>query len=111
MDNRSLALTIEKELDLVIEFINMKHIKDINQQNKLINKLMDYIMQLDARPAYPNRKETIVAIQNIISQLENMFSENNKAQFFLQQRKTIRTSYLPKNRDSLYALSNSFQQQ
>ena len=77
-----------------------------NYRNQLIQTLEDNLIQLDGMN-HIDRKETIIAIQNIIYQLEHIY-DKDKPIILLSSKIILRTTYLPENKASTYALGNAF---
>jgi len=99
--------SIETHLNDSIMFIN-DHLRDHkteNERDKLCHILSEDILILDNMNV-SNRKELIVAIQNVLNQLDHMFDE--KKPIILLSNMCKRNCYLPENNNSLYALGNTF---
>jgi hypothetical protein len=98
--------TIEEHLYDAINYINFERDKKEKERDTFVMLLDNDLIALDSMPRSEERKETIVAINNVLTQLENIFKKE-KYSIRLQNSSNERT-YLPKNRDSHYALGTSF---
>lgn len=99
--------SIESHLNDSIMFVNdhLRATKTENERDKLSHILSEDILILD-NMTVNNRKELIVAIQNVLNQLDHLFDE--KKPIILLSNTCKRNCYLPENNDSLYALGNAF---
>jgi hypothetical protein len=100
---------IESHLNEAITFLNghLRESKSHNERDKWCNILTDDILKLDNMTNSRKRKEIIMAIQNVLYQLDHIFEKGKSPILLLNVGK--RESYLPENKDSHYALGNSFQ--
>lgn len=96
---------IEDHLYDAIDYINFERDKKEKECDTFIMLLDNDILKLDSMPRSDDRKELIVAINNVLSQLENVFKKE-KTPIQLNNNGSDR-EYLPKNRDSQYALGIS----
>lgn len=104
---------IESHLNEAIMFVNdnLRERKSENDRDKLVHILSEDVLILDEisvclLPNNLNKKDLIIAIQNVLDQLDNLFEE--KKYPILLTNICKRNCYLPENKDSLYALNNIF---
>ena len=102
---------IQNHLEDAIEFVNFSNdsciYPDLKTKNKFITLLMNDLAKLDTIQD-PERRNMIVAIQNILDQLENRYNVNDKPILLQPTIQSTRTSYLPINKDSYTALGKAF---
>ena len=98
--------SIINNLNESIYFVNSAS-NDTEKRNLLCNILTNDMIKLDEMERSNQRKNMIMAIQNVLSQLDNMF-EKNKPLIRLQLNDDNRQSYLPHNKNSHYALYNTY---
>ncbi len=95
-------------IDCAVQFI-ATHKSDINKipkRKELSHLLTNDLLLLDTLTRTTQRREYIIAIQNILEQLDTLFDENKTS--ILLTAQSTRTNYLPDQRDSHYALGLSF---
>lgn len=99
---------IESHLHQAIEMANnhSRHRVKKSDRDRIVNTLNNDIVRLDGM-THPQRKNTIVAIQNVLQQLDHLY-DSDKPAIMIPPTASARTSYLPENRESSYALGNAF---
>lgn len=95
---------VQNNLDSAISFINNKQSNDTKSRDRLCELLTTDLLYLDSIK-HENKKETIIAIQNILDQLDHLFDQ--KKIIILSNKNNINRNYLPDNRQSDYALGLS----
>lgn len=100
---------IELHLNDAIAFVNdnLRWRKLVEDRDKWCHILSNDILILDTMSDLPNRKELIIGIQNILHQLDHLF-DSDKPPILISGTYKER-SYLPTNKDSLFALGTAFQ--
>ena len=93
-------------LDESIDFINRSS-NDKTKRNILCNILTEDMIKLDMMDRSDQRKNMIIAIQNVLHQLDNMFRDD-KTSIQLQLNTGGRQSYLPQNKNSHAALNTTY---
>ena len=80
MDQETIIKNIKLNLSNSIMFVNQHGEKQVLDRDRWVNILMNDIITLDGL-VYHKRKALIIAIQNVLSQLDNLFNEK-KASYF-----------------------------
>ena len=99
---------VEQNLNEAIILLNKREKPLESERDFWAEQLTSDLLYLDGTESSPQRREMIHAIQNILSQLEHLY-QSEKPPILLHSPVEIRDEYLPKGRDSHYALGNSFQ--
>lgn len=97
---------IVDHLNESIYFINSSA-DDKTRRDILCNILTNDMIKLDGMERSDERKNMIVAIQNVLNQLDTLF-DKDKTPIQLCSNTDGRRSYLPENKNSHYALNNTF---
>jgi hypothetical protein len=100
----SIIVHLNEAVKFVNGYFNQNRSK--YDRDKWCHDLSNDILILDTMSNCVERKEMIIAIQNVLDQLDNLF-ENDKSPILISNM-YIERSYLPKNKNSLYALGDSF---
>lgn len=97
---------IEAELESAIQLVNNYPRENVTEKerDKWCEILTQHLITLDSM-SFPQRKEMIVAIQNVLEQLDSLF-ENNKT--IMLTLTSSRTSYYPEEKDSYTALGEAY---
>jgi hypothetical protein len=96
---------IESHLNEAISFINERlQIKTEEERNKWCHILSNDMLKLDE---IGGKKEIIIAIQNVLDQLDNLF-ETEKPPMLISNIPKVR-AYLPDHNNSFYAVGSAFQ--
>lgn len=96
--------TVYNNLNEAILFVNNNLIFNQSEKdrNKLCEILTNDLLYLDSIN-HINKKETIIAIQNILDQLDHLF-DDKKTKIIILSNNGGDRNYLPSNRESNYAL-------
>jgi len=102
---------IESHLNEAIYFMNKysaEKVKAFDERDKWVNILTNDIILLDGTPSSDQRKEKIIALDNVLNQLEHLFDKDKKSLQIHSENIRQRGTYFPENKDSHYALKDSF---
>lgn len=121
MDYSSLFEEYQGFLNDSIEFVNRQKtnnpndelLKERKQLNELLTKILLGLDTLENNKINVeikrNKKNMIIAIENVLSQLDKLFSDDKNI-ILLRYSDSNRESYLPDDRDSHYSITNTYDQ-